>query len=99
MDALLALASDADTPGIVRATALDLLAGARSEAAAAAAAPLLADPDPLVRAAAAVTQRARPPEARLAALSPVLRDPVRMVRIAAAGAMLDALAAVRRPRS
>ncbi len=60
-DALLALASDADTPGIVRATALDLLAGARSEAAAAAAEPLLADPDPLVRAAAAVTLRARPP--------------------------------------
>ncbi len=93
-DALLALASDLEVPGIARATALDLLRRAGSPEVAEAAEPLLGDPDPLVRAAAATVQRARPPEARLAALSPALRDPVRMVRIAAAGAMLDALAAI-----
>ena len=94
IEPLLALAGDAETPGIVRATALDLLARARSEAAAEGAATLLADPDPLVRAAAATAQRARAPEARLAALAPALSDPVRMVRIAAAGAMLDAVSAI-----
>jgi tetratricopeptide (TPR) repeat protein len=89
-DALLALAAQPDAAGIVRATALDLLAPVADAGIADQAAPLLADPDPLVRGAAATLQRALAPEPRVERLGPVLRDPLRAVRIAAAKAMLDA---------
>ena len=54
---LLAVAGQAETAGIVRATALDMLAPVADAGVAAAAAPLLADADPLVRGAAAGVQR------------------------------------------
>jgi predicted CXXCH cytochrome family protein len=90
-EALVALAADTSAAGIVRATALDLLATAADPALAARTAALLADPDPLVRAATATVQRAAPPAERLRALLPAYRDPVRAVRVAAARASLDAL--------
>ena len=86
---LLALA-EWDGPGIVRATALDLLGRVGHAPSAARVAVLLADPDPLVRAAATGALRGVPPEERLGLLQPALADPVASVRIAAAKALLDA---------
>jgi predicted CXXCH cytochrome family protein len=86
-DELVALAGQAGTAGIVRATALDMLVPLGDPAIADRVAPLLGDPDPLVRAAAAGLQRAVAPEARLARLAPVLGDPLKAVREAAAKAM------------
>jgi predicted CXXCH cytochrome family protein len=86
---LLALA-EWDGPGIVRATALDLLGRAAHAPSAARVAALFADPDPLVRAAAAGALRGVPPAGRLPLLQPALADPVAAVRIAAAKALLDA---------
>ncbi len=88
--ALMALADDPRLAGIVRATALDLLAPATDPAVAGQTAPLLDDPDPLVRGAAAGLQRALEPAARLDSLASTLADPRRAVRIAAAKAMLGA---------
>jgi predicted CXXCH cytochrome family protein len=87
---LLGLATDPQAAGIVRASALDLLAPVADAGIADRAAALLADPDPLVRAAAAGAQRGTPPEARLERLLPALEDPVRAVRLSAARAMLGA---------
>ena len=89
-DALLALAADPQAAGILRATALDLLAPIADAGIADRAAPLLIDPDPLVRAAAATVQRSLPPETRAARLAPALDDPLQAVRIAAAKALLGA---------
>jgi tetratricopeptide (TPR) repeat protein len=86
----LALAQQADAAGIVRATAIEMLALAPVPALASEGVALLADPDPLVRAAAVGLQRGAEPEARMARLLPALGDPVRAVRIAAAKATLDA---------
>ncbi|MEM8957007.1 MAG: multiheme c-type cytochrome [Pseudomonadota bacterium] len=88
--ALAALARDPDRPGIVRATALDQIAGSASPALADTLADLLRDPDPLVRAAAVAVQRGTAPADRTARLMPLVSDPVRAVRIAAARQMLDA---------
>jgi hypothetical protein len=85
---LAALAADTGTAGIVRATALDMLAPVADLRLADRTAPLLADPDPLVRAAAAGVQRPLEPSARVERLLPVLQDPLRSVRIAGAKAML-----------
>jgi len=85
------LAEYAALPGIARATALEMLAGAVTPALATRLEPLLGDPDPLVRAAAIGVQRgaARPVQsARLAAL---LDDPVKTVRIVAAREFLSLL--------
>jgi predicted CXXCH cytochrome family protein len=87
-DALTALAGRPELAGIVRASALDLLAPVADATIADRSAPLLADSDPLVRAAAATLQRALPAGPRLDRLLPSLRDPTRAVRIAAAKAML-----------
>ena len=89
-DALIALARRPELAGIVRASALDLLAPVADATIADRSAPLLADPDPLVRAAAATLQRGLAAGPRLDRLLPVLRDPARSVRIAAAKAMLGA---------
>jgi predicted CXXCH cytochrome family protein len=96
-DALLALGADPEALGIVRATALDLLALVANEAAADRAAPLLDDPDPLVRTAAVSLQRVLPPAARAARLVPAFEDPLRAVRIAAAKALLGVAPAAYDP--
>ena len=89
-EALVALAEREELAGIVRASALDLLAQAGDPGVADRVAGLLADPDPLVRGAAATVQRALPAGPRLERLTPALGDPVRAVRVAAAKAMLGA---------
>jgi predicted CXXCH cytochrome family protein len=87
---LLDLAEWSDGPGIVRATALDLLGAVADMGAADRVTRLLADPDPLVRAAAASALRSLPPDDRLVRLDPLLSDPMRSVREAAAKALADA---------
>lgn len=82
VDALSALIADAQTPGIVRASALAALRGQPVAASVKAAA--TRDADPEVRAAAASSMDAAAPEDRLRALIPLLTDPVRAVRMAAA---------------
>ncbi len=90
VDELVGLAERAELAGIVRATALDLLAPVTDQTIADRTAPLLADPDPLVRGSAAALQRGVPPAERLQRLGPALSDPLRDVRIDAAKAMLGA---------
>ncbi len=87
---LLSIARDEALPGIVRATALDLLRGAGAAEYARRAQTLLSDPDPLVRAAAAALQALLPVEEQAAALRPALTDPRRAVRIAAARTLVAA---------
>ena len=84
------LALDTRQSGIVRATALWLVAQAADATAAAHLAPLLADPDPLVRASAVQVQRGAAPTDRVQRLVGLLGDPMRSVRIEAAKQMLDA---------
>lgn len=86
---LLDLAEWKNGPGIVRATALELLGTVPDLAAARRVIGLLPDADPMVRAAAAGTLRSLPAPERLLALQPLLTDPVRSVREAAAKALLD----------
>jgi predicted CXXCH cytochrome family protein len=86
---LLELALDETQPGIVRATALNLLDGQSNPELATVTAPLLAHSDPLIRANAAALQRGAAPELRLDRLAPLLIDPMRSVRIAAARQLLD----------
>lgn len=85
---LLELAGHDGFPGIVRATALNLLAERATPQMAARAAPLIGDADPLVRAAAVSVQRAAQPPERLHRIAEALEDPVKAVRIAAAREML-----------
>lgn len=82
---LAALATDAAQPGIVRASAVELLVAFGRGAPPAA----LADDDPVVRAAAAAAYALRPKAERLALLPPLLGDARRAVRIAAARALAD----------
>ena len=79
---LVALVGDASQPAIVRATALELLAGPGTDAAAALAA-ASADPDPFVRAAAVGDLDRGAADLRRLAVSH-LDDPVRAVRVQAA---------------
>lgn len=88
-DALLRVATG-DAPGIVQATALELLAPVLRPDQVQAVADLIGDADPLVRAAAARAVQALPPDRRLTLLARALTDPVRNVRISAARALLDA---------
>ena len=97
-DALLEIA-EWEGPGIVRASALDMLGAAARADQAPRLLPLLSDPDPLVRAAAAGTIGALPPDQRLDALFPLLSDPLRAVRVATARALLDAQAAPGTPEA
>ncbi len=90
VQALLALAEWREGPGIVRASAIELLGQAGHAASAGRVEALLADPDPLVRAAAAGALAVLPPDQRLTVLMPVLTDPARSVREAAAKALLGA---------
>lgn len=76
------LAADPDRPAIVRATALEHLAGYAEGAGALLAA--ASDRDPLVRATAAAHLDAGPPEQAVPILVELLRDPRRAVRLNAA---------------
>ena len=80
---LVALVADAAQPGIVRATALDLLRPYAASALPTMAA-AMTDPDPVVRSAAVMGLDRLPPEQRLVSGAPRLTDPVRSVRIEAA---------------
>ncbi len=86
---LASLAEYTELPGIVRATALEMLNRAATPTLAARLEPLLTDPDPLVRAAAASVQRGAPGNESAARLVALLGDPVRAVRIAAAREFLS----------
>jgi len=88
-DDLLAIATDPDLAGIVRATAAYLLQPFASTEVAAQAAPLLSDPDPLVRANAALLQRQATLSDQIQRLEPLLSDPFRNVRISAAKEFLN----------
>jgi hypothetical protein len=89
LDQLIALALDRDQPGIVRATALHLMAPAPTVAAADRTAALLEDPDPLARGAAIRLQSAASPPVRAQRVIPGLSDEMRSVRIEAARILLD----------
>jgi predicted CXXCH cytochrome family protein len=89
MDQLVALAEYDALPGVVRATALEMMTRVATPALAARMAPLLQDADPLVRAAAVGVQRGAPETERLSALVPMLDDPSKTVRIAAAREFLS----------
>ncbi len=88
--ALLDVAEDAGTAGIVRATALEAVRDGSDPETLARTAALLADPDPLVRRAAVNLQRGAPPADKAERLLPMLEDPARSVRIAAVRALLGA---------
>lgn len=81
---LLAIAEQTSLPGIVRASALDLLLPSATPSHAGTAAVLIQDPDPLVRAAAVALQQQAPPPERIQRISPALSDPAKTVRLAAA---------------
>ncbi|PCH74920.1 MAG: hypothetical protein COC12_02740 [Rhodobacteraceae bacterium] len=86
---LLTLAPNEDQPGIVRATALNLLQSQTNPQLAEATAPLLRNADPLIRANAAPLQRGVDVQTRLTRLMPLLSDKMRSVRIATAKQLLD----------
>ena len=83
------LAGDADAAGIVRATALHLLARQPDPAALPAIRDGLRDPDPLVRLGGLEALEPVPPGLRLALAQPLLRDPVRGIRVEAGRILAD----------
>jgi Flp pilus assembly protein TadD len=87
--ALVALLGDAKQPGIVRATAADLM-DASSSSVVQALAGALADPDPLVRDAAVRALGSTDPAIRAQLLPALAHDPVRTVRIDAGRALAGA---------
>ncbi|WP_289151490.1 multiheme c-type cytochrome [uncultured Salipiger sp.] len=89
-DDLAALATEEAQPGIVRATAIWLMAQEGTALDAATMERLLADPDPLVRASALDAGRSAEQPEILLLIAGMLDDPSRTVRIAAAKAMLGA---------
>jgi tetratricopeptide (TPR) repeat protein len=93
--ALATLVADTGQPGIVRATALELLRAQGPEAAAVSVA-ATRDRDPLVRAAAVGGLDSLPPQPRIEAAAPLLEDPLRLVR-AEAARVLASLPAERLP--
>jgi Flp pilus assembly protein TadD len=86
--ALIALADDTAKPGIVRATAVDLLANHLSPQSWPTIGRALRDGDPLLRMAAVAAVRQADPRMRAPALAPLLTDPVRTVRIDAGRGMV-----------
>lgn len=89
-DELMAIAGQKSFPGIVRASALDLLKQNTTSETAEKAAVLIDDPDPMVREAAIALQQGVQPTERIQRIGPALSDPVRSVRMAAARTMLGA---------
>jgi tetratricopeptide (TPR) repeat protein len=82
--ALVATASNPETPAIVRATTLSLLASMLSPVSLETVESGLADSDPMVRAAAAEALSGVDEATRARMLAPLFADPVRLVRINAA---------------
>lgn len=97
-DALVDLAMYAEMPGIVRASAIDLLSEIDDPKLAERTSALLQDPDPLVRAAAVRLQRGAQDTDAIQNLLPLLDDSSRSVRIAAAREFLS-IRALRLPYS
>jgi tetratricopeptide (TPR) repeat protein len=89
--ALAALLDDPKQPGIVRATAADLLPASQESLTSILGA--LVDPDPLVRDAAVRALSEADPAIRAKVLSPLTQDPIRTVRIDAGRALAGAPAA------
>jgi tetratricopeptide (TPR) repeat protein len=85
--ALTQLAADAKTPGIVRASAIALLADHLTRSSAPVVANAILDPDPIVRLAAATALSHVENELRAQILPLLLRDPVLSVRIEVARAL------------
>ena len=86
---LLALAQDASQPGIVRATASELLAPNMRAELLPTARTLLKESDPELRIAALGLIEPADPANRVLAAAPLLTDPVRGVRVAAARVLAD----------
>jgi len=84
------LADDRRQPGIVRATALELLAEQGPPPPEATLETALSDADPLVRLGAVGASERLEPAARVRLVAPRLRDDVRGVRIEAARVLVDA---------
>jgi Flp pilus assembly protein TadD len=78
------LAQDQLRPAVVRATAVELLAGYPGPVARAAIERSLSDPEPLIRVTAVQRVEAADPGAMARLLAPLLQDPVRWVRCEAA---------------
>ncbi|WP_406651258.1 multiheme c-type cytochrome (plasmid) [Aliisedimentitalea scapharcae] len=97
-ESLIMLAEYDQLPGIVRATALDMLLPIADPGLATRADPMLSDPDPLVRVSAIALQRGAPEVERSARLAGLLEDPVKAVRIAAARGFLGMRIAYLPPR-
>ncbi|MCP3917350.1 MAG: tetratricopeptide repeat protein [bacterium] len=87
--ALAALALDVDRPGIVRATALDLLQERLDVASLPAVGAGLRDADGIVRAAALRLLAVVPQQQRLQLALPLLNDPLLSVRVEAASVVAD----------
>lgn len=90
-DTLAAIAADATSPAIARASALEALAAYPVPGSVEAARSALGDPSPLVRRGAVETLAMLPPSQRLEWLSPLLQDPLRVVRIEAAERLADTM--------
>jgi len=90
VNVLVEIAMHEGFPGIVRATALDLLRRVPDPVIATRTEKLMQDADPLVREAAVPLQRGASPAERVQRLVPLLSDPYLAVRIAAARAFLGA---------
>ena len=95
--ALAAVAEDPAQPGIVRATALSLLATRAGPAAAAAIRRGLTDPDALVRLGALEGARGLEPAAHVAVALPLLGDPRLAVRLEAARGLAETPPSLWRP--
>ncbi|MEL6181018.1 MAG: tetratricopeptide repeat protein, partial [Myxococcota bacterium] len=94
LEALIALAGNADASAIVRATAVELLGAYPPRKVRKTLVQALGAKEPLLRFAAIPGVAPWPPKARLAALRPLLRDPLRLVRIQAARGLVDLMPAM-----
>ncbi len=88
-EGLIGIATYGELPGIVRASALELLTQIDDPRIAERTAPLLNDPDPLVRSAAVSLQRGAKDSVVVMRLGPLLADRSRSVRIAVARQLLN----------
>lgn len=86
---LLTLLQTPKQPGIVRATAIELLSRYPGEANAATIRQKLSDPDPLVRRQAVLAQAGLPAHRRIELLAPLITDPRRAVRHEVAQQLAD----------